>query len=472
MVSLCSNYINGKWVKEDSLSVNIHNPANLDELVSTVYFANDLISDQAIYSAFTATKLWRETVVEERIELITALMERIKTDENRLAEIITKENGKTLKESLAEINSGIIEANYQIEFLSGVLKRKKEKLEIKYEPLGIVTLITPWNFPVATILRKMVPALITGNTVILKPSEYTPLSAVEIIKRMEDLKFPRGVINLVLGDGKVGGRLVCSKNIGGISLTGSTLTGLAIKKLIVNNNTKLQAEMGGKNCVVVLKDADIENAARDIVSNGFACCGQWCTGTSKVVVQKEIADDLITTILDLTKQIKIGNGIDSDTDMGPLISEAQLNKTKYAVNNSEGAELLVGGKQPYGEKYANGYFFEPTVFKNVDPDSSLAQEEIFGPVLSIITANDMDDAVSIANNSKYGLSFSVYTNNEEFGERFVDKVDSGLCHINLPTAMRDSGLPLLGWKNSGYGIPESGRFALDFYTKTKAVYRK
>jgi aldehyde dehydrogenase (NAD+) len=450
----------------------MRNPADLSEIVSEVEFANNMVIENAIDSALKASKLWSKVALEHRLMLISELLHKIKSAEYFLAEVITKENGKTLGESLAEINSGLVEANYQIEFMTKVLKRENKKLEIKYEPLGTVLLITPWNFPIATLLRKMVPALLTGNSVILKPSEYTPWTSTEVINLIDSLNFPPGVINLVLGDGKVGSHLVKSKDIGGISLTGSTITCLSIKNAIVNNNTRLQAEMGGKNCVAVLKDADIEIAAKDIVSNGFACCGQWCTGTSKVVVDKEIAEDLIEAILELTKVIRNGNGMEETTTMGPLISEAQLNKVKSAVKNNEGAELLIGGKQPVDEKLLKGYFFEPTVFKNVDPNTALAQEEIFGPVLSIITGNNVEDILRIVNNSRYGLSFSVYTRDEILAEKFVDEVDAGLCHINLPTAVRDSGLPLLGWKDSGYGIPESGRFALDFYTKTKAVYRK
>lgn len=473
MENICKNFIGGKWIYSENIKLkDYYNPADLTESVSRVYFADNFIVDNALESSLHASRTWREVKLEKRIELISDFLKKIKSDELHLAGVITKENGKTIKESFAEINSGLVEANYQVEFLSKALVKEEKKLEIKYEPIGTTLLITPWNFPLATLLRKMVPALLCGNSVILKPSEYTPLTSTEVIKLVDDLDFPPGVINLVLGDGKVGNLLAQSKHIGGISLTGSTVTGLSIKNAVVNNNTRLQAEMGGKNCVAVLNDADIKIAARDIVSNGFACCGQWCTGTSKVVVDNVIADDLIKAILELTREIRIGDGRKSTTDMGPLISEAQLNKVKSAVKNNEGAELLIGGKQPLDEKLSKGFFFEPTVFKNVDPNSALAQEEIFGPVLSIVTGKNAEDILSIVNNSKYGLSFSVYTNNETLAEKFINEVDAGLSHINLPTAVRDSGLPLLGWKESGFGIPESGRFALDFYTKTKAVYRR
>lgn len=298
------------------------------------------------------------------------------------------------------------------------------------------------------------------------------MTSVFLFSLIQETGFPPGTMNLILGDGKIGSLLTGNDKISAISLTGSTQTGALIKKQISDLNTRFQAEMGGKNTVAVLADADIESAAIDIATNAYACCGQWCTGTSKVVVHSEVAEHLTNLIVEFAGKIKLGNGLERNADMGPLISEVQLDKVKTAVKNNDGAELLFGGKQPSDEKLRNGYFFEPTVFSNVDPNSNLAKEEIFGPVLSIIVEDDLDNMIADVNNTNYGLSFSVYTGIESAGERFINEVEAGLCHLNLPTAYRDPSLPLLGWKNSGYGLPEAGRFALDFFTKPKAVYRK
>lgn len=469
---VCRSYIAGEWVaSKKARNITMHNPANLEQAVSEVEYLAENRIDYAIESAESAFRIWRNFSIVERIQTTNNFLEEIKTSRDQIAEIITLENGKTLRESYAEINSGLNEAYYQLNHLGDTFSTKQGKCEICYEPLGVALLITPWNFPFATIMRKLIPALVTGNSIIIKPSELTPLTSVTLFELIDKLGFPKGSLNLILGDGSVGKQLTGSSKISAISLTGSSYTGSLIKQQIAHLNTRLQAEMGGKNTVAVLPDADIEKAAKDIVSNAYACCGQWCTGTSKVVVHTDVADKLIDAIVELTKKIKLGSGLNDQTDMGPLISKAQLHKTKSAAANAEGAKLLIGGKQPEDEEFSKGYFFEPTIFSEVDPDSKLAQEEIFGPVLSIIIEDNIDDIIRIVNNSKYGLSFSVYTKDELLGERFVSKVDAGLCHINLPTAHRDPSLPLLGWKNSGFGFPESGPTAFEFFTRTKAVYR-
>lgn len=468
----CKCYIGNAWTSPDNPEiVNKFNPANLSEKICEVEYADPGIAGLAVEKAESALDFWKIMPPGKRAELLRKYITEIRVNENELAEIITRENGKTLKESFNEIDAGLDEAHYQIDFLLNSLIEKTGKFETRYEPLGVVLLITPWNFPVATVLRKMIPALMTGNTVVLKPSELSCMTSVTLFKLFEKFPFPTGVVNLVLGGGDVGSALTNISKIKAVSVTGSTQTGAIIKKQISKFDTRLQAEMGGKNCVVVLPDADIEKAASDIVSNSFACAGQWCTGTSKVIAHKEIIDELLEHIVSSTKEIKLGNGMNEITKMGPLVSEIQLMKVKSAVQKSQSAKLVVGGKQPQDEKLLNGYFFEPTIFADVDPDSFLSQEEIFGPVLSVIKSNEIDDMLKTANNSKYGLSFSVYTYDDELAEKFIDKVDAGLCHINLPTAYRDPALPLLGWKNSGYGLPESGRYTLDFFTRTKAVYR-
>jgi aldehyde dehydrogenase (NAD+) len=406
-----------------------------------------------------------------RTEIIENYLKIISDNKNQLAEIITMENGKTIKESFAELNSGLNEAYYQLTYLREFLNFKKAKLETRYYPLGTVLLITPWNFPFATIMRKLIPAIMIGNSAILKPSEYTPLTSAFLFDLLSKAEFPPGTLNLVLGDGRIAALLTRHPKISAISLTGSVGTGKSIKKNIAERMTRFQAEMGGKNTVAVLPDADLTLAAQDIVSNSYACSGQWCTGTSRVIVHKDVSAKLTENIIYLAEQIKIGDGAEESTDMGPLISDIQLAKVQAAVAANDSAQLLLGGKRPDPREQYNGYFFEPTVFTEVNPVSQLSQEEIFGPVLSIIEVVSMQEMMKIINNSKYGLSFSVYTKDENSGEDFIEKAENGLCHINLPTANRDPSLPLSGWKDSGFGQPEAGPNAFSFFSRTKAIYR-
>lgn len=474
MEKFCESYINGKWVSPKTSSlIKRFNPANINEEVSEILFADDQLADYAVEKANDAAVYWRKTSIAKRVELVEKFLELFISNRNKLAGIITKENGKTLSESYSEIDSALRESNYQIEFLRNSTIEQIANSKILYEPLGVVLLITPWNFPVATILRKLIPALLAGNTIIVKPSELTPLSSVALIKLFEEEDFPDGVINLVLGDGVVGSYLCRHPFVKAISLTGSSITGNAILKQISGKNSRLQAEMGGKNTVVVLKEANIEKAAKDIVYSSYACSGQWCTGTSKVVVEKEVYDLLMQQLIDHTSKIVIGNGFDENVTMGPLISQAQLDKTLNAITKAddEKAKLIIGGKTPREKTLEHGYFFEPTIYSNVKPEMSISQEEIFGPVLSVLKADNFDNALELTNISKYGLAFSIYTSDTERAEDFIKEVKAGVCHINLPTSHRDPALPLLGWENSGYGLPESGRFARDFFTRTKVIYR-
>ncbi|MDZ7765898.1 MAG: aldehyde dehydrogenase family protein [Melioribacteraceae bacterium] len=450
----CKSYISGNWVNStNDQAVSMFNPADTNQKICEVEFADAELVFHAIESAKSAFVKWKSIPTKNRVEYLKEFLDLSTQNRQKLAETITLENGKTLNESHAEISSGISEANYQLDYFTDISVETKNLFETRHEPLGPVLLITPWNFPFATVMRKMIPALAAGNSVILKPSELTPMTSVFISDILSKVSLPDGTVNTILGDGRVGSFLTGSSDIKAISLTGSTITGKHIKKQIAEGSTRFQAEMGGKNCVAVLPDADVEKAAKDIIINAYACCGQWCTGTSRVVVHKDVSRQLIDFAVDLTKLIKLGNGLVDQTNMGPLISQAQLDKVISFVAQAEKANLSTGGKKPDDLKLLNGYFFEPTIFSGVNSNSKLAQEEIFGPVLSIMIEDSIEDMISTVNNSKYGLSFSVYTQDEIIGEKFINEIEAGLCHINLPTAYRDPSLPLLGWKDSGFGLP-------------------
>ncbi|MDQ7051799.1 MAG: aldehyde dehydrogenase family protein [candidate division KSB1 bacterium] len=348
-----------------------------------------------------------------------------------------------------------------------------KRMKSRHEPLGVVLLITPWNFPLATVLRKMIPALAAGNTVVLKPSELTPLTAVALFHLMDASGLPPGVANLVLGEGPVVGKaLVQHLDVRAISFTGSTVTGLQLARLLDARGVRFQAEMGGANTLVVLADADLEAAADAAVSAGFACCGQWCTGTGRVIVEQEKYAEFLPKLLTRLKKMVIGDGRDARVNMGPLISAQQRNKIEQAVQRAlaEGARLLCGGRRPADPALQKGYFYEPTLLADVTAEMEAAWEEIFGPVLVAMPARDPDEALALANGTRYGLAFSVYTRDAEKAGKFLREVEAGLCHVNLPTGFRDPVLPLLGWKDSGRGWPEAGKYGLEFLTRTKAVY--
>ncbi len=466
------NFINGKWTSpQNAVKASLKNPGNFEDVIGTIEYADEKTAESAMDAAESSKILWKNTPLLKRIELLENCLSLIEVNRESIARTITRENGKTLSESNAEISSSISEGRYQLKFFK--VEEERSKDNVRYEPLGPVLLITPSNFPLATIIRKLIPALAAGNTAVVKPSEVTPLTAVRFFGMMHEAGLPGGVVNLVIGEGSViGPALLNRPALKAVSLTGSTLTGRSVSSQIAGRDIRLQAEMGGKNAVVVLKDADLELALDAVSTAGFACCGQWCTGTSRVIVELPVYNEFITRLAERIKNIKVGLGTDPDSQMGPLVSEAQFKKVVDAVESAkkEGARLICGGRKPKGTP--EGYYFEPTMFADVSPNMQIAREEIFGPVLAVIPAEDTGDAIRITNSSKYGLSASVYTEDEDAAEKIIDAIDAGLCHINLPTSFRDPSLPLLGWKDSGAGIPESGRFARDFFTKTKAIYRR
>lgn len=472
---ICKNFVDGKWIAPSNNSPTpIINPGNLNETVGKIIYADDELSKLAMDSASNAFTAWKNLGKEKRIELLQKVLNEIRREIETFSEIITSENGKIISESRAEVKSSLLEGEFQLQFIGKEINKISEE-EIRHEPLGVVLLITPSNFPLATIIRKIIPALAIGNVVVLKPSEITPLTAVKLFQILEETGLPSGVANLIIGEGKaIGPPLINHPALTAISFTGSTVTGKQIRNMIADRKVKLQAEMGGKNAVVVLNDADMNSALDAVIKSGFTCCGQWCTGTSRVILEKNIYDDFLTHLVERINTIRVGIGTDEASTMGPLVSIEQLKKVQFAVEQglSEGARLITGGKSLPNTSSFIGYYFEPTVFSNVKPNMKIAREEIFGPVISVLKAEDIDDAILITDNTNYGLSVSVYTNNMEAAEKFVSNVNAGLCHVNLPTSHRKVSMPLLGWKDSGCGMPESGSYAMEFFTRTKSIYRK
>ncbi len=470
----CRSYIAGNWhngAAEEYFELS--DPADQRVVVSKSLHAGPADAVSASRAASQAWPHWRSLAVSQRVAFVERLSARIAQHAESFAETISLETGKTLEEAAQEVDATELETRTQLDIFRQGSVEAIGSHRISYEPLGVVLLITPSNFPLSAIMRKLVPALLAGNTAVVKASELTPQTSVKLFELVDDLGVEPGVANLLIADGRDSvPAMVNSGVLAAISVTGSTETGDAILKVIGRRNIRFQAEMGGSNAVVVLADANIAEAADAVVQHGFACCGQWCTGTTRVIVEASVMEEFTQVVLHLVKQIAVGPATDLQTRMGPLISGAHLQRVEDAVKESvkEGARVIAGGQRPVTKHLSNGNYYEPTVLTDIGDYEAFCDREIFGPVIALIRAADVADALQKANTGHYGLSFSVFTGDMQVAEHFVSQVNAGMCHINLPTGYRDNGLPLSGWNESGRGIPECGRFARDFFTRTKAIY--
>ena len=476
---LCRNFINGRWVESRSgQTIERRNPANIKEVVSVAPLSTREEVREAIAAAKFAFAGWRDTPAPARGRVLARAAALMEKQKEALARTLSREEGKTLKESLVEVQRSI----NILEFTAGEGRRlggetipselpKNFAYTIK-QPLGVVGAITPWNFPVAIPVWKAAPALVAGNTVVLKPAELTPESAAKVVEIFQEAGAPAGVLNMVLGAGEeVGDELLRDPEVRAISFTGSNEIGSLIYSLAARQMKKCQCEMGGKNPVVVLRDADLALAAESVAAGAFGSSGQRCTATSRVVVEDAVADRFVEMIVERVRKLKVGNGLDADVDVGPLVDENQLKTVlRYIETGKKEARLLVGGGRMSGAEHDSGYFVAPTVFDQVRWDSVIAQEEIFGPVLSVIRVPDFEEALRVANSVKYGLSSSIYTNDASRIFEFIDRIETGMTHVNAPTVASEAQLPFGGMKATGVGLREMGRVAIDFYTELKAVY--
>ncbi|MGH9574807.1 MAG: aldehyde dehydrogenase family protein [Candidatus Acidiferrales bacterium] len=459
-------------------TIERRNPANLQEVVHVSPLSTRDEVTSAVAAAKAAFPAWRGTPAPVRGKMLgraAAIMEKRKDE---LALTLCREEGKTLKESMVEVlrSVGILE------FFAGEGRRlhgetmpSEHAKTLTYtlkQPLGVVGAITPWNFPVAIPVWKLAPALVTGNTIVLKPAELTPQCAVKIVEMFQEAGLPEGVVNMVLGAGEeAGDQLLQDRDLRAISFTGSNEIGSLIYGLAARQMKKCQCEMGGKNPVVVLRDADLELATESAVVAAYGSSGQRCTSTSRVVVEDAIAHRFVEMIVERTKGVKVGNGVDPEVLVGPLVDEQQLRTVlHYFEIGKKEARLLIGGERMTGRGYDNGYFVAPTVFDHVAWDSVIAQEEIFGPVISVIRVPNFEEALRVANSVKYGLSSSIYTKDANRIFEFIDRIESGITHVNAPTMASEVQLPFGGIKATGVGMREMGRAAIDFYTELKAVY--
>ena len=474
------NYIDGKW--EDSWSKKIFsniNPANTEEIIG--YFQQSSLNDlkKAIDSSRAAFKEWRKHSFLEREEIFQRAILIFERDIENLARGLTQEEGKTLDESRKEILSGIKEMKFQIDQARRLFgktvyldKEKSFSFTLRH-PLGVCSIITPWNFPFNVPCRKITPALMAGNTVVFKPASFTPLTGLRFIEAFIEAGIPKGALNFITGSGStIGERMASDPFIKAISFTGSTEVGKKINGLASKHMIKVQLEMGGKNPMVILEDANMELAIKDAILAGFSCSGQWCTSTSRIIIVKEIAKKFIDGLIDKVKKIKVGNGLEKEIDMGPLAGENQLKRVlEYIeIGKKEGAKLIFGGKRLEGPQYDKGFFVEPAIFSDVKPNMRIAQEEIFGPVLSIIEVDNFQEALFMANKVQYGLSSSIYTKDMSRAMEFIRESEVGLTHVNFPTSFKEPHLPFGGIKSSGHGLPEAGETGIEFFTEIKSVY--
>jgi alpha-ketoglutaric semialdehyde dehydrogenase len=474
------NFINGKWVESASTRTapNI-NPANTDDVLGTVRQATRDEARTAVEAAANAFRDWRATPAPTRGRIVAKAARLLEENKEEVAQLLTREEGKTIAESRGELQRSINVAEFcagEARRLNGETIPSELPLNFAYtikQPIGVVACVTPWNFPVAIPIWKIAPALVAGNTVVFKPASITPATAVRITEIFEAAGIPAGVLNLVLGSGsEAGDEIINHPAVKAISFTGSNGVGIRLYEQASRRGAKVQCEMGGKNPVIVLEDADMDLAVESTAQGAFGSSGQRCTATSRAVVVNDVADEFVQRLVKRAQSMRLGAGADAQTEMGPSVDENQF-KTVLSyidVGREDGATLVCGGERATGEGLDKGYFVHPTVFDNVTPDMRIAREEIFGPVLSVLRARDFDHAMEVANDCEYGLSSSIFTNDAARIFRFVDEIETGMTHINSPTTGGEAHVPFGGIKGTGIGDREQGSTALDFYTDLKVVY--
>ena len=483
MPAVIKNFINGEWV--DSFSGETFesiNPADISEVIGVVSKAGKTDVDKALEAARSAYKAWRLMPPPKRGEILFRAAGILVQRKKELGELITREMGKVLTEALGDVQEAI-----DILFYMGGEGRRLSGETVPSElpdkdcksvrvPIGVCALITPWNFPIAIPGWKISAAIVTGNTVVFKPSSYTSVCAARFVEILQEAGLPKGVLNLVHGSGEdTGDYLASHAGIDCISFTGSTIVGTRIAVRCVENGKRVSCEMGGKNAIIVMDDARLDLAVEGAIWGGFGTTGQRCTSSSRIVVHETVYEKFLEMFRSAALKLRLGNGLQGKTDVGPLINETQMKKVLdfIEIGKNEGARLVTGGKSCKEGECAKGYFIEPTIFTDVKPGMRIAQEEIFGPVVCIITARDIEDAIEIVNGTTYGLVSSVYTqdiNKSAFAER---ELDTGIVYINASTIGAEVQLPFGGTKRSGFGYKEAGGRggALDMFTEWKVIYR-
>ncbi len=474
------NFINGEWVESKSNKIfENKNPADTRQVLGIFQKSEEEDVKLAIDAAKEAYKKWRLVPAPKRAEIIFKVAEILVKKKEDFARQMTAEMGKILKETRGDVQEAVDMSYY----MAGEGRRQfgqttPSELPNKFmmsvrQPLGVCAMITPWNFPMAIPSWKLMPALICGNTVIFKPATDTPLSAVNLVRVCDEAGVPEGVLNLVTGSGSgVGEPLMRSKDVKVVSFTGSTSVGRKVSEACAPDFRHVHLEMGGKNAIIVADDGNLDLAVEGALWGGFGTTGQRCTATSRVIVHKKVVKDFTQKFVNRAKALKIGNGLDPDVEMGPSINQSQLDTvTEYVkIGIEQGAELLCGGRRLESGPYKFGFFHEPTIFGNVDPKMRIAQEEIFGPVVSVIPCDGLEQAIEICNDTIYGLSASIYTGSVKKAFTAMRDTYTGIFYVNAPTIGAEVHLPFGGTNQTGNGHREAGTAALDVFSEWKAIY--
>jgi alpha-ketoglutaric semialdehyde dehydrogenase len=471
-----NNYIAGEWVGAAE-TIERRNPSDTDELVGIYACAGLSDVDAAVCAARQAQPAWADTGEQERADILERIAAAILVQREQLAALLSREEGKTLAESRGEIEfSASVFKFYAGEAVrmagrAGRSLRAGAEVEVRHEPLGVVALITPWNFPFCIPAWKAAPALAYGNCVILKPSELTNGSAHALTKIIHDAGLPKGVFQLLMGaGGKIGGSLARHPDIDGISFTGSVATGRAISEQLRSQRTRIQLEMGGKNPLVVMADANIDAAVDVAIRGAFFATGQRCTASSRIILQDAVHDEFVERMKRRMRELRVGHALDPASQIGPLVSEAQLERVlRYMeIGRAEGSTLAAGGERM--EAKTPGHYMSPTLFVDTTNVQTLNREEIFGPVAATIRARGFDEALAIANDTPMGLAASIFTSSLKHAIAFKRHSRAGIVGINMPTFGADYHAPFGGRGESGTGSREMGTYAREFYTTVKTVY--
>lgn len=480
MVDELLNYIGGEWRRgSGGEAVSNVNPANTARILNRVQLSTAADTVAAIDAAERAFPAWRETPSPERGKIVERAARIIEARKQEIARALTQEEGKVTPEALGELDRGL--ANMYFAAGEGTRMHgqtipstmRNVLIYTERVPLGVVGIITPWNFPFCIPAWKIAPALVAGNTIVFKPASLVPWCAQLLVEAYAEAGLPQGVLNLVIGSGgTVGNVIVDDERVKAVSFTGSNAVGTQLYTRAARRLCRVQLELGGKNPVIVLEDADLDRAATDVAVGAYGSTGQRCTATSRAVVVEPILKEFTERVADRAEQIVTGDGLEPGVTMGPIVDESQLETVRSYIKQgqADGATLLIDGSAPSKPALREGYFVEPTIFVDVRPDMTIAQDEIFGPVLSILPARDFDEAIAHANNIRYGLSSSIYTHDLGRAMAYARASEAGMLHVNIPTLGGEAQVPFGGTKGSGLGYHECGEAGFDFFSEDRIVY--
>ena len=477
-----SNFINGEWVTSVTGKIfDSVNPANIDDIVARYQLSSSADVGQAFEAAQRSQPGWASTPAPLRGTILFKAAEILEKRSGSVSEEMTREEGKTLPEAKGEVMRSVNIFRYfggeGARFSGETVPSERPGVSAWTfrKPLGVVSLLTPWNFPIAIPAWKMAPALISGNSVVIKPASLAPLCTVRLVEALSEAGLPKGVLNMVTGSGSsIGDAFLENAVVKGVSFTGSCPVGKGIQKKTLQRGIKTQLEMGGKNPTIVLKDANLAKAAEIVVNAAFFSTGQKCTATSRLIVEEEIYEPFLRLLVDRTRQLKVGNGLEAGIEIGPCVDETQMKTVLEYVESGkkEGAKLLCGGHRLSGPGYDKGYFVAPAIFSAVSPQMRIAREEIFGPVLAVMPVKDFEAAIDLANSVNFGLCASLLSNQLDRVFSYIDRIEAGLIIVNLPSAGVEYQLPFGGTKDSSSGFREQGNVAVDFYSELRTVYLK